>query len=151
MIAQIRAQRRTECSDETWALEIDDATPNACDVAKTVGGTTTTTYLAIGDTTVPNSLGAADDVNNEDGLTQDEERNILVAFADAKRPNRRVPVSAVSGANRHLGPVGGGTQLSGVLKTRRCPAVCEHWAVSYLRPPGKPSVPAARRGLARTG
>ena len=96
MIAQIREQRRTECSDETWAPEIDDATPNACDVAKTMGGTTT--YLAIGDTTVPNSLGAADDVNNEDGLTQDAEGNILVAFADAKRPNLRVAMLAVSGA-----------------------------------------------------
>ena len=82
MIAQIQAQRRNECSDETWDPVVDDATPNKCakyDNAKKV-------YNTIGDTVIPPSLGDAGKVTGEDGLTRDAEGNILVTFSDSKRP-----------------------------------------------------------------
>ena len=74
MIRQIQAQRRTECSDETWNPKIEKKSGgNAC--AKADGST----YKAIGDTVVPNSLGTAA-ARDADGLTRDADGNILVWF-----------------------------------------------------------------------
>ena len=79
MIRQIQAQRRTECSAETWDPVVDDANPNSC--AKANGPD----YNKVGDTDMPTSLGTAASVDS-DGLTRDADGNILVAFSAAKRP-----------------------------------------------------------------
>ena len=80
MIAQIQAQRRNECSDETWSPKIEAAAVKGClgdDKAKST---------VIGDTTVPASLDTAARADS-DGLSRDADGNILVFFgATTGRP-----------------------------------------------------------------
>ena len=79
MISQIQAQRRNECSSETWAPAI--ATAQACQgtaAGKKLPPTT--------GTLVPESLFNSGAVTGEDGLTRDAEGNILVAFVTGSRP-----------------------------------------------------------------
>ena len=72
MIRQIQAQRRTECSAETWDPVVDD--DQGCKTA-----------VKAGDTAVPASLKASAGVD-DDGITRDAEGNILVSFETASRP-----------------------------------------------------------------
>ena len=84
MIKQIQAQRRNECSAETWNPAVDtrgSGGGNPCS-PKAV---TDKTKQKIGATNVPASLWAAGWVDL-DGLTRDAEGNILVSFATASRP-----------------------------------------------------------------
>ena len=73
MIRQIQAQRRNECSAETWNPEVDD--DQGC-----------ATATKTGDTAVPASLKASAGVTDEDGITRDADGNILVSFETASRP-----------------------------------------------------------------
>ena len=77
MIAQIQAQRRNECSAETWDPEFGTGQP--CKV--TVGSN-----KSIGGLRIPDSLAAASQVSGEDGITRDADNNILVGFRPTKRP-----------------------------------------------------------------
>lgn len=84
MIRQIQAQRRTECSAETWAPEVDTKGTgggNPCSNKSVVEAS-----RKIGDTNIPASLWGAGTVAEEDGLTRDAEGNILVAFKTGSRP-----------------------------------------------------------------
>lgn len=76
MIRQIQAQRRNDCSVETWSPKVDDAA-NVCQVADGTG------YKDVGNTGVPASLGSAAK-NDGDGISRDSEGNILVAFETAE-------------------------------------------------------------------
>lgn len=81
MIAQIQAQRRTECGDETWNPKVEKPTSagNKCAVKVGGSGTDKDNYKPIGDTVVPLSLGKAAE-KDADGLTRDADGNILVWF-----------------------------------------------------------------------
>ena len=84
MIRQIQAQRRNECSADTWNPAVDEAdNKQTCAVADT---DVATGYKKIGATDLPKSLGDAGKVDKEDGLTRDAEGNILVAFKDGSLP-----------------------------------------------------------------
>ena len=77
MISQIQAQRRNECSPETWDPEIYDANTHTCD-----GTAVDSKFDGI---TVPRSLYAASGADS-DALTRDADNNILVVFVGNKRP-----------------------------------------------------------------
>ena len=89
MIRQIQAQRRNDCSTETWAPSVDtakvgdSAQANACLFNKAPAATES--YGTIGSTLVPRSLGSAAS-QDSDGIARDSEGNILVLFATGSRP-----------------------------------------------------------------
>ena len=85
MIRQIQAQRRNECSADTWDPEVEEGDDKqACAFASGTGDAKK--YAKIGATDLPKSLGEAGDVEDEDGLTRDAAGNILVSFKDGSLP-----------------------------------------------------------------
>ena len=79
MIRQIQAQRRSDCSVETWSPKVDD-TANVCQVEAAANSPD---YKNVGSTGMPRSLGNAAE-NDGDGISRDSEGNILVAFETAE-------------------------------------------------------------------
>ena len=84
MVRQIQAQRRNDCSAETWDPSVNTATAtNLCAVLKSGE---TDVWQTIGASVMPKSLGAAGDATGEDNITRDSEGNILVSFVSDDRP-----------------------------------------------------------------
>ena len=81
MIRQIQAQRRNDCSTETWAPSVAATSVGA----DTACRKTTAEHGAVGSTNIPDSLGDAAKADT-DGIARDSEGNILVFFATANRP-----------------------------------------------------------------
>ena len=83
MIRQIQAQRRSDCSTDSWDPVVEDSkVGNTSDPSciKAAGD-----HGSVGDTAIPKSLGNAAE-NDTDGIARDADGNILVLFDTSKRP-----------------------------------------------------------------
>ena len=87
MIRQIQAQRRSDCSTESWNPQVATAKVGAysntaaCIKSNTEHGT-------VGSTVIPDSLGDAAKADG-DGIARDADGNILVLFDTTSSPPRR--------------------------------------------------------------
>ena len=80
MIRQIQAQRRSDCSTETWNPSVGDDNSNEVAALCLKASPGNDNYGTIGSTTIPNSLGAAAVADDDDGISRDAAGNMLVAF-----------------------------------------------------------------------
>ncbi len=78
MISQIQTKRRDECNPESWAPVVD--------AAQKCKGSTANNRLGTEKVIIPASLIAAGGVTNEDGVTRDQDGNIMIAFTAGKLP-----------------------------------------------------------------
>ena len=86
MVSQIQAQRRNECSAETWNPQISSGENENSAFKCLKGSAGTLGPTEIGSTGVPNSLMSAAWADTNDGLTRDADGNILVSFTGTARP-----------------------------------------------------------------
>lgn len=93
MIRQIQAQRRAECSTDTWNPRIiggQGGDPNLGDENNGCldenSPSDTQTHGKIGDTTIPRTLGNAA-AGDGDGIARDADGNMLVQFFINRRPS----------------------------------------------------------------
>ena len=93
MIRQIQAQRRADCSTETWNPSVatakvgDSAQTEACltNKAPNFNADPPENLGTLGGTRIPRSLGSAA-AEDADGIARDSEGNILVMFVTGQRP-----------------------------------------------------------------
>ena len=91
MIRQIQAQRRSDCSSETWnpsvaASGIDNEASGCLDLkSPNYGASPPQNHGTLGSTLIPRSLGEAA-ANDADGIARDADGNIMVLFATGSRP-----------------------------------------------------------------
>ena len=78
MISQVQTKRRDECNPDSWDPEIA--------ATQTCKGSTSNNRLGTEKVIIPASLIAAGGVNGEDGVTRDQDGNIMIGFKAGSLP-----------------------------------------------------------------
>ena len=83
MIRQIQAQRRSDCSTDSWDPQVASTKVGASSDPGCIKADND--YGSIGSTVIPASLGDAAKADT-DGIARDADGNVMVLFTGAKRP-----------------------------------------------------------------